>query len=289
MKITLSFLLIFLYSSAMAQDSLMSHEDSLRTVGHVYYVNFWKSIATTAIGQTARYLGSKTFTRPAITNAEFDLAQTQTSKDAINPLDRWVLNLKEPTTNLAPLSLQVQIIDAIVPLTLFFGERYRKNWDDIILMLMETNTLAECAFEFLPFGPEFQTRFRPIVYFAKDSGGRASQNTNNNRRSLFSGHTNSAAASMFFMAKVYCDYNPQIQGWDKIGIYSLASIPVLVMGYVRIIALQHFPTDVIIGGVVGGLCGILVPEIHKIDSKSFSMGVYSNPNSTGINMAWNIK
>ena len=156
-------------------------------------------------------------------------------------------------------------------------------------MLLEVNTVATCMFQFSPIGPTFQNRFRPAVYYAKDSLSRYNEKSGGERNSLFSGHETSAAASLFAMAKIYCDYNPQIKGWDKFGIYALASVPPLIMGCFRVIALRHFPTDVIIGGIVGGTCGIVVPELHRIAGKDVTLGVYSSPQSTGMSLAWNLK
>jgi len=267
----------------------MSAGDSSRTVGHVYYVNAWTSLTLSIGGELAVLAGQHYFSKPDITNQEFDAAQLPSSINSINALDRWALRLKVPTVDYTWTAVGIQAACSIAPLALLFGERYRKNWDDLVLMYMETNALATCMFQFSPFGPFFQNRFRPAVYYAKDSVARFNEKNGGERNSLFSGHENVAAASLYFMAKVYCDYNPQIKGWDKIGIYALASVPPLIMGCFRIIALRHFPTDVIVGGIIGGTCGILVPELHRISGKDVSLGVYSSPESTGIGLAWNLK
>jgi membrane-associated phospholipid phosphatase len=51
-------------------------------------------------------------------------------------------------------------------------------------------------------------------------------------------------------------------------------------------ALAHFPTDLMVGFGVGALCGILVPEFHRIDDGKMSLGLFSNPESTGLSMTW---
>jgi membrane-associated phospholipid phosphatase len=93
------------------------------------------------------------------------------------------------------------------------------------------------------------------------------------------------------MAKVYCDYHPEIHGWDKIGIYALASIPPMIMGYFRLIALRHFPTDILTGFIVGGAVGIAVPEIHRIASKDkgLSFTPYISPAGSGMSLTYNFK
>lgn len=289
MKTTLSLLVIFLFSSARAQETEMDSGDSSRIIGHVYHVKAWSSIGLTVAGQLAILIAQKTFSKPDITAQEFDAVQLPSSVNSINAIDRWALRLGNPKTDFTWTAVGIQAACAAAPLALLFGERYRKNWDDIVLMLLEVNTLATCMFQFSPFGPFFQNRFRPAVYYAKDSVSRYAERSGGERNSFFSGHENSAAASLFCMAKIYCDYNPQIQGWDKVGIYALASIPPLIMGCFRVIALRHFPTDVIVGGIIGGSCGILVPEFHRIAGKNVSLGMYSSPESTGLSLAWNLK
>ncbi|MDP4229578.1 MAG: hypothetical protein Q8916_04135 [Bacteroidota bacterium] len=229
MKTIVLLLAIFFCETVHAQEKTLSHEDSSRIIGHVYHVKAWTSLGLTVGGQVAILLGQKYFYKPEITDQEFDAAQLPSSINSINAIDRWALRMNAPTVDYTWTAVGIQAACAVAPLTLLFGERYRKNWDDIVLMLMEVNTLSLAMFQFSPFGPFFQNRFRPAVYYARDSLARSKERSGGERNSFFSGHENAAAASLFFMAKVYCDYNPQIQGWDKVGIYALASIPPLIM------------------------------------------------------------
>jgi len=83
------------------------------------------------------------------------------------------------------------------------------------------------------------------------------------RFSFFSGHTSNVAAASFFSAKVYSDNNP---GSKMRNVYwGTAAIIPAIQGYLRVKGGKHFPTDVIVGYVVGAVAGILVPELHRID------------------------
>ena len=291
--------LIFLYTSAQAQNPSTGKgeqkehndtEDSTRLAGHVYHVNLWGSIAIT-VGSELFILGVRSLpnhTAPDITNQEFDLAQSETGRAQINFIDAISLRIPRRSTDYSFPSADLQVACAAAPLLLLFGDRFRKNWDDIILLMAEVNAINMLTFTIAPFSPYFQRRLRPIVYQATTPEVRDQQKTGSNRASFYSGHTSAAAASMFLMAKIYCDYNPQIQGWEKVGIYALASVPVLAMGYLRIIGLRHFPSDVITGALVGGTIGIVVPEMHRILGKDATLGAYSSPESTGLKLAWNI-
>jgi hypothetical protein len=300
MKTTLSVLFLLFsmtlhaqnfYTAPTPNDDEHDHDDSSRIIGHVYHVNAWGSIGITVAG-TAASLATYSFinNKPDITNQEFDALQSQSSKDAINALDRISLNLSMPTVDYKWPAVGVQAVCAALPLTLFLGERFQKNWDDIFLMLLETNAIAVTIYQVSPFGPFFQDKYRPIVYHSLDSNARdEDMRTGKNRNSFYSGHVASAFASTYFMAKVYCDYHPEIKGWDQIGIYALASVPSLALAYLRLIALKHFPSDILCGWAIGGVCGIAIPEIHRIAGKNVSIGAYSSPESTGMSLTLNLK
>ncbi len=80
-------------------------------------------------------------------------------------------------------------------------------------------------------------------------------------RSFFSGHTSMAAASTFFLAKVYSDYHPHNR-W-RYAVWTAAGALPAVTGFLRIQAGKHFPTDVMVGYVVGAATGYLVPFVHQ--------------------------
>jgi membrane-associated phospholipid phosphatase len=87
------------------------------------------------------------------------------------------------------------------------------------------------------------------------------------------------------MAKVYSDYNPGI-GDNKYLLYGAATIPPLILSYCRVKALKHFPSDLMVGIGMGALVGIIVPELHRLQNKSISLGLYSSSEATGIAMTW---
>jgi membrane-associated phospholipid phosphatase len=46
--------------------------------------------------------------------------------------------------------------------------------------------------------------------------------------------------------------------------------------YCRVAAGEHFPTDVIVGSMVGSTIGYLIPVIHKKNPESLSLSVFPN-------------
>ena len=83
------------------------------------------------------------------------------------------------------------------------------------------------------------------------------------RNSFYSGHVASVATASFFIAKILEDYHPDWTG-KKWLFYGLAIVPPTVMGVMRVQAVRHYPSDAIVGGVLGALTGILIPELHRI-------------------------
>ncbi|HEV7620583.1 MAG TPA: phosphatase PAP2 family protein, partial [Flavisolibacter sp.] len=150
----------------------------------------------------------------------------------------------------------------------------------------EMHAVTFSIYNFSFFGPAFQNKFRPIVYY--DYFSIDERSGGNQRNSLYSGHVASATASTFFMVKVYSDYHPEIGG-KKYFLYGLASIPPLIEGYFRVKALAHFPSDVMAGYVIGALTGIIVPELHRYKDKSFHLGLNYSAGGPGLSLAWNPK
>ena len=81
------------------------------------------------------------------------------------------------------------------------------------------------------------------------------------RRSFFSGHTSSTAASCFFAAKVWSDFHPHSKLKPLVWV-TAATFPALT-GFFRIRAGRHFLTDVAVGYAVGATIGYLVPYLHR--------------------------
>ena len=79
----------------------------------------------------------------------------------------------------------------------------------------------------------------------------------------------------FFTAKTLSDYT------NRSGVQAVAWTGAILLpaatGFFRYQAGNHFPTDVVVGYVVGAAVGIIVPHIHKTDPEARPGG----SNSTG--------
>ncbi|HXH19348.1 MAG TPA: phosphatase PAP2 family protein [Chitinophagales bacterium] len=111
---------------------------------------------------------------------------------------------------------------------------------------------------------EITHRYRPYVY--NDEVDDTRKTEKDAARSFFSGHASLSATATFFMATVYSDLNPG-SNLKPLVWASVALLPA-VTGLLRYFAGKHYPTDIIIGYVVGGAVGFFVPYLHKkIDGK----------------------
>lgn len=224
----------------------------------VYHVNRWVSggiiLAGVYTNQIARDRLSK---KPTITEDNINRIITL----GTNRFDRSALRQDiSKRENAASFSDALLLGSSAAPLLLFLDKDIRESWLDIGIMYAETQIINLNMYAWSPIGPAFVERYRPVVYYSDLP--IEERNYSGLRNSFFSGHTSSTATATFFMAKVYNDYHHDLGG-KKYMIYGLAAIPPTVMGIYRIKALRHFPSDVIVGGLVGAGVGILMPELHR--------------------------
>jgi membrane-associated phospholipid phosphatase len=171
-----------------------------------------------------------------------------------------------------------------LPLLLAFDKGIRSDWVDVGLLYLETHSVALFVYNLSFMGPLFQNKYRPLAYY--DELPVSQRSAGDNRNSMYSGHTASATVAAFFMVKIYVDYHPET-GWLQYPLYCAASVPPLIVGYWRVKSLDHFPSDVGVGFMVGALCGVLVPEIHRNKNKNVSVGAYSTSlGGSGLCVKW---
>jgi hypothetical protein len=227
---------------------------------------------------------------PYVIKSKKDLSENELegiNKNVFTGFDHWALE-QDPSqrkmyTQLSDYSLPVIIA---IPAVLAFDKNIKKDWFRILLMYYEMHSITFSIYNYSFFGPAFQNKYRPIVYY--DQLPHGERTVGNNRNSMYSGHTATAVASTFFLVKVYSDYHPEI-GSKKYLLYGLAAIPPLIEGYFRVKGMEHFPSDVMMGMAIGMACGILVPEIHRFKNHKIDLGVSGTPTGgVGVNAAWHI-
>lgn len=289
-------LLLILGHQAMPQD-LASNEIALRTFSvpdgdssslsskptkSLYNVNYLVSgvfclVATAAdIYAIPKIIKSK----KDLTNAELD----GLNPSAFNGFDRWALqqdfSQKDMYYKASDYALPIIIVSAGA---LAFDKKIKKDWLTLLVMYYEMHAVTFSIYNFSPLGPAFQNKLRPVVYY--DNWTYDQRRGGNQRNSMYSGHTATAIASTYFMVKVYSDYHPEL-GRKRYLLYGLATIPPLIEGYLRVKALAHFPSDVLVGTLVGAACGIAVPSIHRFKNRNVSIGLIGTPVGPGFCLQW---
>ena len=97
--------------------------------------------------------------------------------------------------------------------------------------------------------------------------------------SFFSGHTSSSFYSATFISKAYYDIYGANEWFYIISTlsYSAAS----TVAYLRVKSGKHYPSDVIVGAIVGTGIGYLIPQIHKRKNKNLTVYFPAN-NQIGL-------
>jgi len=148
-------------------------------------------------------------------------------------------------------------VSYMLPLTFFAYPDTRHDWKTIGVMWAEV-TLINLGLNGVVKG--LSTRTRPYVYDPDTPMDK--KTTSEARLSFYSGHTSSAAANCFFVAKVFNDYLDSKKA--KVAIWTAAAVYPALTGYLRRDSGHHFRTDLMTGYCIGALVGYVVPELHKI-------------------------
>jgi membrane-associated phospholipid phosphatase len=251
---------------------------------HLYRMNYWTSggFSILATAGNLYAIPHILHNKKLITEEELQAL----NPDIFNSIDKMAMN-QDPAQRDKYKKISDYVLPAVAvsAAVLALDKNIRKDWVRILLMYYETHALMFSLYNFSFFGPAFQNKIRPVSYYSyfADIDRRAG----NNRNSFFSGHTANVAAATYFMAKVYSDYHPELGG-KKFLLYGLATVPPLIEGYFRIKALEHFPSDVFAGLVMGAVSGIIVPSLHryrkhnnlKLDMTYIPMG------GPGLGLSW---
>ena len=158
----------------------------------------------------------------------------------------------------------------VLPFGLLLHSSTQGHFIHIFILYLEGLATTGCLYAIVS---GLIDKYRPLVYnetVPKDQRLKAS-----GRCSFFSGHVAMTATATFFFAKVLTDLVPESPLLPYFWAFSIM-LPIIV-GYYRIDAGKHFPSDVIVGYTVGATVGIMVPELHKyvldvMDSIAFQFG-----------------
>lgn len=149
---------------------------------------------------------------------------------------------------------------AAAPLLLLAETGDELSAGELLVMYAETVALDRALVGNLKLGVG---RVRPLAYNPDPQIPMSRKTSRYARRSFPSGHTSGAFAGAVFAGQVYARLHPDrsARHWVRGGALGLA----VATGYLRVRAGHHFPSDVVVGALVGSLVGWMVPEIHEHD------------------------
>ena len=117
-------------------------------------------------------------------------------------------------------------------------------------------------------------RPRPLAYHEMQQTGKVSPETNN-ALSFFSGHA--AITAALAGTATYLAFARASNGWEKWVTLAGGVLLTSFVSYQRVDEGKHFPTDVIVGGIVGAAIGVLVPHLHRRRSNGRFYSLYLSP------------
>jgi hypothetical protein len=143
-----------------------------------------------------------------------------------------------------------------LPLTLLFRQDTGPDWKRLGVMWGQV-TLINLGLNGVLKGLTLRTR--PYAYDPETP--LEEKTTATARMSFYSGHTSSAAANCFFVAKVLNDHLTNKRA--KAFVWAGAAVYPALTAYLRRDSGHHFRTDVITGYCMGALVGYIVPWLHR--------------------------
>ena len=284
------FLFLLLATTAGAQtDSLSPLQANLQTQDptppSVYNID---PLRTALIGAAATAANMIAINNILHNKKDLTIAEVEAAnRSHFNAFDRWALNLDPSKRDhfYAFSDKALTVILAGSAASVLLSKKTRKDWLRLGLLFYETQFLTFAFYDFSPFGPAFQNKLRPVVYY--DYFSMDHRREGRQKNSFYSGHVANATAATFFAVKVYSDYHPEI-GNKKYLLYGLASLPALFNGYLRVKALAHFPSDALVGFLIGGTFGIVIPELHKTKESRLRVNTFVNGQSGGLHVTYKL-
>lgn len=237
----------------------------------VYRINPIVDYTVTGVGTAwSAYALSKIYNKTPPTESDVLLLD----KNNVNVLDRWAIYPYDQQL----IDLSNYPFYAAIPLPLLFfvtNTPTRKDFFKLSLLYWETLSVMGLLGTSATY---FVDRYRPYCYTDETTMEQRTSKVATN--SFFSGHVEMVAAPTFLIAKVYSDYYPESSAtWM---FYGAAVAVTGFTAYCRLLSGAHFPTDILLGAVVGASCGILVPQMHKVGAQKLSFLPYSDGEYRGF-------
>ena len=237
-------------------DTLQLHSDTTPTPplrkGRMYNIKPAIDLPIIAAGTAWSLHGfSKIYSKPSSSEEEI----LSLNKNDVNSFDRGATN--NYSKSAADASDLFFYGSMPVPLLLMlFDGKVRKDFGSVFLVWWETMAVTGIYYTGSAYVID---RYRPLAY--NPAAPMHERTDGNAKNSFLGGHPALVGSCLFFTAKVYSDYHPESNA--KWLFYTVATGATATTAYLRLKAGKHFPSDLLVGSIMGPLTGILVPHFHK--------------------------
>jgi hypothetical protein len=202
------------------------------------------------------YAFSAVYSKPDIDSAVL----AGLKKENIPSFDRWAVKHSDKADEVSNYAFY-----GCIPYPLIFlaDRDMRRDWKRVYGLYWEAMAITGLLYTGTNF---FVDRYRPETYdVTKPFGERQSGNEKN---AFFAGHVAMVATSTFYAASIYDEYHHDRKlKWLFYGIATAATGTTI---YLRHEAGKHFPSDLLVGTLVGVGSGMLVPRLHR--NKAYNRG-----------------
>jgi len=210
------------------------------------------SLGIGALSLTAHYLQRQL---PPLT----ELQLSQLDPNSVNTLDRGTIGNWRPSA--ATASDVLLGTSLLLPYALpLLKKEFHEDRLDLWIMGFQTMVYTDFATTWTKYSVR---RVRPFAYIpaGNDQSLFMKQRESDARYAFFSGHTSGAAVASFYAASIYQAYFPESR--SRYVVWGAAILLPAVVGYLRVRAGKHYPSDVMAGYLVGASIGIINPWFHK--------------------------
>jgi len=186
------------------------------------------------------------------------------SRENVNAFDRGATyNWSPDASSVSDYLLNFMLI---APTALLASDKVRDDFGTFSAMYIENLLLSFAAVHTTKI---ISKRNRPYMY--NKNVPLKYKSDSSSRLSFFSGHTTHAFSSAVFLSTVYAEYYPDSN--LKPYVWGLTLLSASITGYLRYTSGNHFPTDILMGALVGSAIGYLIPLIHKVDKIDEQPGI----------------
>src|SRR5882757_6065916 len=234
-KLLLSSAIILLTMTSVSGQTTDTAGQKNYTFQRPYTIKKWMDIPfTAAIAGFTMYNFAEISKKDATSQEKL----ASLNKNDVNWFDRWAI---KPYNRGVDKASYLPFYAAVPYPVIFLAldKKMRKDYLELSFLYLQAMTITGLLYTS---GVHYFSRLRPLVYDPKSP--MDTRTSSNPRNAFFAGHVGLVATSTFFMAQVYADYHPDSK--LKWVMYGAATAATATTAYLRYLAGEHFPSDIIV-------------------------------------------